>query len=363
MAVESDRKPAAPEVRRRKRTALIALLTALALVLIAGGTAVIYLGSLATTFDTKTQKIPAAFPDESTRPKKTAPAASGSGASAPDGTATPINLLIAGSDSRGATTSTAEAGEPSDQRSDTMMLVHVPADRKNVYVVSIMRDLWVPIPGHGSAKINAALAFGGVPLMVETVESLLHQRIDHVVFMDFEGFKGLTDAVGGVDVNVTRPFASTMSENPGLPFTQGMMHMDGRTAVACDHERYAFSDGDYQRVRDQQAFLKALVGKIATPQTLANPMTLSNVVNEISPYLTVDSGFNSAAAASLGFELRAIRSGDIVTFTLPTKGTGWSTDGQSIVLFNEAATTGLADAMAQGTVPQFVKDNGLTNGN
>ncbi|MEA5453667.1 LCP family protein [Sinomonas sp. JGH33] len=329
------------------------LLSALLVVVLAAVAALIYLGTLSRSFDTQTKKLETVFPSESARPPAASPAADGKAA---------LNILLVGSDSRDATIFQAESGTPSNQRSDTMMVVHVPADRKNVYVISIMRDLWVPIPGHGSAKINAALAFGGVPLMVQTIESVLGQRLDHVVFMDFEGFKSLTDAVGGVPVTVPKAFTAQQSGN--TRFEAGTQTMNGTQALAFVRERYAFPDGDYQRVRNQQIFLKALVTKLATPQTLANPVTLANVVNELSSYLTVDSGFNSGAVVSLGLELGKVRPGDIVTFTLPTNGTGWSPDSQqSIVLFNQPATSGLADAMAKGTMPQYVADNKLQNGN
>ena len=94
----------------------------------------------------------------------------------------------------------------------------------------------------------AALAFGGVPLMVQTVESLLGQRLDHVVFMDFEGFKGLTDAVGGVTIDVKVPF--TAGQTSDIHFNAGPQTMNGDQALAFVRERYAFADGDYQRVRD-----------------------------------------------------------------------------------------------------------------
>lgn len=344
--------PARPP-KRKRRAGLIVLFSAIGVVVLAAVAAIVYLANVAGTFDSKTEKIANAFPQEAARPSAT-PAANGK---------TPVNILLVGSDSRGATVSQAESGAASDQRSDTMMLVHIPADRKEAYVVSIMRDLWVPIPGHGSAKINAALAYGGVPLMVETVESLLHQRIDHVAFIDFDGFKGLTDAVGGVTVNVTRPFASTMAENPGLAFTAGPMHMDGKTAFAFVHERYAFADGDYQRVRNQQAFLKALMTQIIKPETLANPVTVSQIVSQFSPFLTVDSGFDSKAVAGLALEMKDVRPSGVVSFTLPTSGVGTSADGQSIVNLDQGATDALAEAMAQGTVPQYVAQRNLQNGN
>lgn len=339
--------PAAlPHRRRRSRTVLI-LLGAAVLVVIAAASAVLYLANLSGSFDNKTGKISSAFPDESTRP---------SPLQAADGK-TPINILLVGSDSRGATAADADAGKPSDQRSDTMMLVHIPADRQHVYIVSIMRDLWVPIPGHGPAKINAALAYGGEPLMVQTVESLLGQRVDHVAFIDFQGFKALTDAVDGVTVDVKVPF--TASLNSKIHFNAGPQTMNGDEALAFVRERYAFPDGDYQRVRDQQAFFEALVAKMATPTTLANPVTLANVVNEFAPYLKVDSGFTSSMVTSLAFELRDVHPNDIVAFTLPTSGTGWSADGQSIVLPDRSATGAFAEAMAKGTVPRFVAQHHL----
>ncbi|WP_336853413.1 LCP family protein [Sinomonas albida] len=327
---------------RRRRSGRIALGAAALAVVLAAGAAFAYVATLSTTFDGRTGKIATAFPDESTRPSS-APAANGK---------TPLNILLVGSDSRGATAQQAEAGDASDQRSDTLMLVHVPADRAKAYVVSIMRDLWVPIPGHGSAKINAALAWGGEPLLVQTVEALLRQRIDHVVLLDFAGFKGLTDAVGGVDVDV--PIAFTPVMFPGFRFEKGPRHLDGEAAFAFVRERYAFPDGDFQRVRNQQIYLKSLLRKVAAPQTLANPVALASAVNELSPYLTVDATLTASAVAGLGFELKDVRPEDVVMFTLPTKGTGWSADRQSIVLLDQDAVTGLADAMAKGTMGDFV---------
>lgn len=337
----------------KKRSARLILLTTAFVVIVATIAAVAHIANLWISFDTKTAKIATAFPEESTRPSAGA-AANGK---------SPANFLLVGSDSRSKNAQEAESGQASDQRSDTMMLVHIPADRKNIYVVSVMRDSWVAIPGHGSAKINSALAFGGVPLMVQTVEALFQQRIDHVAFVDLDGFKGLTDAVGGVDLNVTVPFTSTMAENPGLRFVQGPMHMDGKTAFAFIHERYAFRDGDYQRVRHQQLFLKSLLGKVVKPATLANPATIGNIVNDFSPYLTVDANLTSSALITLALELKEVRTEDIVFFTLPTAGTGRSGDGQSIVLLEPAKTARFAESMSKETVSQFIAENNLGKGN
>ncbi len=140
------------------------------------------------------------------------------------------NILLLGSDQR----SGQEAATVSGARADTIMLMHIPKNGEGVYLVSIMRDSWVSIPGYGNAKVNAALNYGGISLQIETIEQLIGVKIDHVAEIDFDGFKGLTNALGGVDVQV--PFAF---QTGVWNFTPGTMHMDGSTALAFVRERYS----------------------------------------------------------------------------------------------------------------------------
>jgi polyisoprenyl-teichoic acid--peptidoglycan teichoic acid transferase len=332
-----------PGKKSRGRGVLIAVAVVVALVaVVAGG----YLFNLAHTFDSASSKIDQAFPEESTRPQKT-------------GTA--INILVMGSDSRGATESDSAAGVATDQRADALMLMHIPADRKNIYTMSIMRDLWVDIPGHGESKINAALALGGTPLMVQTIESTFQQRIDHVAMIDFEGFKGLTDALGGVTVNIKVPFSSTAL--PGQSFAPGQHTFNGTQALAFVRERHAYADGDYQRVRNQQEFLRAIIKKSIAGQTLSNPITINNMVGAVSPFVTVDKSLDSGAVAGLALELKDIRAQNTVMFTLPTGGIGTSSDGQSIVLTDPNAIAHISDAMTSDTLDQYVAANKFENGN
>lgn len=332
-----------PVKKRRGRKVLIAVGVVLALVaVVAGG----YLFNLARTFDSGSSKIEQAFPDESTRPKKTD---------------TSMNILVMGSDSRGAAESDNAGATPTDQRADTLMLMHIPADRKNIYTMSIMRDLWVDIPGHGEAKINSALALGGTPLMVQTVESIFQQRVDHVAMIDFEGFKGLTDALGGVSVNLNLPFTS--NDLKGQSFAPGQHTFNGTEALAFVRERHAYADGDYQRVRNQQEFLRAIIKKSTAGQTLSNPITINNMVGAVSPFVTVDKSFDSGAVAGLGLELKDIRAQNTVMFTLPTGGVGTSTDGQSIVLADPNAINDISGAMGSGTLGEYVAANEFENGN
>ena len=359
--------------RHRLRTILLVLL---AVAIIIPASAGAYLYSLGQIYESEITTIDSPWPAESLRPQRQqagaaagepAPGeAGGSGGSQPGGGTAEgsqnavadgmLNILVMGSDSRGATTAEALSGGNSNQRADTLMLVHVPADRSKIFTVSLMRDLWVDIPGHGQAKINAALAYGGVPLMVQTVESMFNQRIDHVAMIDFEGFVGMTDALGGVEVNVTQPFVSPHSSKK---YAKGPTVLDGKGALDFVRERYAYADGDYQRVRNQQAFLQALLAKNLSRDTLLNPVKIHNVISAMAPFVSADSGLNAGTLARLGLELRNVRSDDMEMFTLPTLGTGTSADGQSIVIPDRNAIAGLSRALADDSLDKFVASRGL----
>ncbi len=381
--------PPTPGDRGKRHVLRNTVLVLVAVAVLVTASAGAYLFNLAQIYESGVTTIEDAFPDESTRPKPRSQAAGpGSTAGEPGGVAVEpgnaagepgnvpgagpaaaeapgagngnsVTILVMGSDSRGATMEEALSGANSNQRADTLMLVHIPADRSRIFSVSLMRDLWVGIPGHREAKINAALAYGGVPLMVQTVESLFNHRIDHVAMIDFEGFVGLTDALGGVEVNITKPFVSS---HESYRFKQGPYLLDGEHALEFVRERYAFSDGDYQRVRNQQAFVQALFAKNLKPETLLNPVKVHNVISAIAPFISADRGLDAAALARLALELREVRSGDMKMFTLPTLGTGTSADGQSIVIPDRTAIAGISRALADDSLDTFVANKGLAGG-
>jgi LCP family protein required for cell wall assembly len=226
------------------------------------------------------------------------------------------NYLLIGNDARPGDTGS---------RSDVMVLVHVPEDHSTVQLIHFPRDLWVPIPGHGEAKLNAAYAYGGSPLLVETMQNMLGIEIDHVTMVGFEGFKRMTDAVGGVDVNVEEPSVSA-----GFRFTKGTMHMNGEMALAFVRERKQLSQGDISRGKRQQAFIKALMLKGLSKDTLTNPLRLKDFVDAATSNLTVDQKLEVSDMRSEAFALRNLRGGDIRFITAPFTGFGWSKDGQSI---------------------------------
>ena len=259
------------------------------------------------------------------------------------------NILLLGSDTR----SGSEAAQVSGSRADSIMLAHIPADGKGVYLVSIMRDTWVNIPGYGAAKINAALNYGGISLQVATVENLLGIKIDHVAEIEFEGFKALVNSVGGVDVQVPFNFDINI-----WSFKQGVQHMDGGAALAFVRARYQFADGDYQRVRNQRAFLRGLYNTMKAKGALDNVGSFQSAVESIAGYMRVDSGLNAAQIAQIAAPV--LTSGDTTMrmTTLPNAGPGWSYDGQSIVIVNQAANANLSYALQHDSMDQFMATYG-----
>jgi LCP family protein required for cell wall assembly len=331
----SGRRSARP--RRRRRPFLVALIATVgSLVGIAGVIAVVaslFIGGLARSYDRNTETIADAFP-EGTRPAATAGAE---------------NVLLIGSDSR--------SGSQIDDgarggRSDTLMLAHVPADRKAVYLMSIMRDSWVDVPGHGPAKINAAYAWGGIPLTVQTVEQLLDVRIDHVAEIDFAGFTGMTDALGGVTVDA--PQAFTTSRGVEHHIVAGPNHLDGQEALAFVRERYAFADADHTRVRNQQAFMRGIVDGLLSRGTVTNPARIQDFVTATSKYLAVDPSLTFGTLVDLGWSLRDVRADDLHTFTMPTAGGGTSPDGQSYVAVNTGAVQSLSASLRSDDLARWL---------
>lgn len=337
---------------KKKRTGRIVLLSILSVVVIAALVAGGYLWNLSRTFDQNSKKIENAFPAEETRPE------------VKEESKGALNILLLGSDTRAQRDDDVDGDSeefgklPDGGRSDTMMLVHIPKDRSTAYVTSIMRDTWLDIPGVGTAKINRAFASGGVPKAVETLEGLFGVRIDHVASVDFEGFKGLTDAVGGVTVN--NPIAFRQSIVNGMYFPKGVQTLDGEQALAFVRERKSFPGSDYQRVKNQQLFVKALLGQIMSKETLTSPAKVQDIVTEFAPFISVDETLDAAKIASIGYSMIDVRPNDMEFFTLPNKGPGRSADGQSIVIPDMDTIDKFGEALQNDTVDEFVASTDLS---
>ena len=259
----------------------------------------------------------------------------------PEDDTPPVNFLVLGSDSR------VSAGDPSQweagaQRTDAFMIAQISGDRKSVSVMSIPRDSWVAIPGHGEAKINSAFSYGGPTLTIATVEQLTGIHIDHVAVVDFTSFAELTDALGGVELT---------SE------TEGTRTYTGEEALAFVRERKSLPGGDFDRVRRQQLWMKAVLEKTLTAETLSDPAKLLSLYNSISPYIALDNGLGITDIISLATSMKDVRSKDFNFVTAPFTGTGTSADGQSIVLLDDAKFAELTKAFVEDRARLYIDEH------
>jgi LCP family protein required for cell wall assembly len=233
--------------------------------------------------------------------------------------------------------------------------MHIPADHSKAYLIAFPRDLYVFVPtspdgqnGNRMAKINAAFAWGGVPLMVQTIEGYTGVRIDHVAVIDFGGFKEVVDALDGVDMKIERTITSI--HKPHRTFKKGVNHLDGAEALDYVRQRYQFPDGDFARIRHQQEFLKAIMDKAVSTGTLANPPKLNAFLTAVADALTVD---KELSIVDMALEFRNLRSDSLVFLTSPNLGSA-QRDGESVVLGDRDKALGLYEAVSKDTVQQWL---------
>jgi len=258
-----------------------------------------------------------------------------------------MNILVLGSDAR-------EDENPEDQRSDTMMLVHIPESRDEAYVMSIMRDLWVEIPDVGMSKVNSAQSYGGYPLTIQTVENLTGADVDHLVVVDFDGFSDLTTALGGIEIENDMAF-SAGQVNPSY-YPEGTIRLEGTDALRFVRERKAFTDGDYQRVKNQQKFLSGIASTVLNSTTLTDPAKISGMVQAFTPYLTVDESLDASTLVNYGLSMNHMSPSAITSFTIPNNGTGVTAGGASVVWPDEEGLAEMRTAMEKGNMAEFVED-------
>ncbi|WP_461172366.1 LCP family protein [Arthrobacter sp. Z1-9] len=349
--------PRGPGVLAHGRRRWIAALLALVFVVVAA-VAVVSLNQAGTEAQPVAVQSETPTPTPSETPSETTPPAPPPPPPPPppipEHPAVPMNVLVIGSDMRGvakdAAAHTAATGEPMDHRGDTLMVVHVPADRRTLYVVSINRDTWVDIPGFGGGKINAGLQYGGIDMQTAAVQSLLGITIDHTLMLDFGGLRHLIDGLGGIDVNVPIPFQST--HDTGHVFGPGVNHLDGQAALEFSRERYAFVDGDFQRVRNQQILLRAILARLTAGGALNDVNAVRGLVDFASCCITVDRGFDPVQAAILAYSLRNLDPNAIGTMTLPTAGAGFVA-GQSVLFPDYGAINAVGAALRDGRIAEF----------
>ncbi|WP_405492236.1 LCP family protein [Streptomyces sp. NBC_00096] len=211
------------------------------------------------------------------------------------------NILLIGSDSRSGAGNSRYGQDGGTQRSDTTILLHLPADRKSATAVSIPRDLMARVPAclkqdgtrttEQFAQFNWAFEWGGAACTIRTVEALTGIRIDHHMLLDFSGFKKMVDAIGGVEVCLKRPVDDVEAK---LKLPAGRQTLQGEQALGFVRARYSLGNGsDTERMERQQLFLGSLVKKVQSNGVLLNPARLYPLLDAATSSVTTDPGLAS----------------------------------------------------------------------
>ena len=254
------------------------------------------------------------------------------------------NWLIAGSDSRQGLTDAqirqlATGFGVSGQRSDTIMLLHIPSNGGQPVLISLPRDSYVPIPGYGYNKINAAFALGGPRLLARTVQNVTGLRVDHYMGIGFGGFVSVVNAVGGVRICIKVPLHDPAA---GLNLNPGCQTLDGAQALGYVRTRHLYADQDLQRVQDQRLFLRALLSKMTSPGVVLNPFAAVPASIGAADTLTVDQGTSLYQLIRVAFALRHPE-----TTTVPIANASYVTSNAGdAVLWNTTEARQLFGALA-----------------
>ena len=261
----------------------------------------------------------------------------------------PLTFLVVGSDNReGLTTSqarelsTGTAANAAGQRSDTMMLVHLSADRDDITVVSLPRDSYLTIPAYTDNagqrhpahknKLNAAFALGGAELLINTVNDATGLKVDHYVEVGFAGVVKMVDALGGVDVCVPTAVNDWRS---GLDLPAGTTHVDGVMGLSYVRARYIDPTADIGRMERQQRFLGSMFQQATSAGVLLNPLKLDSFLKAALSSVKLDEGMSRDMLLDLSGDLADLSPRDLRFLTVPIANANYTTDVGSSVLWNK----------------------------
>ncbi len=260
----------------------------------------------------------------------------------PETSGAPVDILLVGSDSRafvdtpGEASSFGSGATQTGQRADVIIVVRLVARTRQIEMLSIPRDTYVPIQGtSGSSRVNSAFNTGP-SLLVETIQKDFGIPINHVVVANFPGFEGMVNALGGISLDFPYPVRDPDS---GLNVTTlGCQTVDGSTALALVRSRhlYYFKNGgwsydgmsDWSRIQRQQAFFHAVVNK--ADGEFPNLLAMNSFLRATADELQMDSGFSSREMISLGLRFRGVGSAGLATEVLPTYGA--TIDGNDVLM-------------------------------
>jgi LCP family protein required for cell wall assembly len=243
-----------------------------------------------------------------------------------------LNYLVVGSDNREGLTKeqlkklrVGGVKVAAGGRSDTMLLVHISKNRDSAFIVSLPRDTLVTIPAHTSqdgksqiparaGKLNAAFAFGGAPLLIQTIEGMTQLKIDHYVEVSFAGFVGVVDALGGIQVCSNVAINDPKSH---LVMDAGTHTLDGVESLKYVRTRDFDGRGDIGRMERQQKFVSAVIRKATSSGTLLNPIKLANFFQATISTVKMDASVNKNDLLTLAKQMRNLSSGNVRTLTVP----------------------------------------------
>jgi LCP family protein required for cell wall assembly len=246
-----------------------------------------------------------------------------------------FTYLLVGSDSREGLTAAQRkeyaTGNAAGRRTDSIILVHVSQSGGKPALISIPRDSYVPIPGHGSNKINAAFAFGGPNLLVQTVEQVTDLHIDGYVEIGFAGFASVVDSVDGVTICV--PFRMN-DKKAGINLKKGCQVLDGRNALGFVRSRYSDPRGDIGRAERQRQFLAAIMKKAATPSTVLVPTRYWGFTHAAAKGLIVGEDTSLRDASRVLLAMRAVSNDEGLSLVVPIQSVNYQTSAGSSVKWN-----------------------------
>ncbi|MEU8250222.1 LCP family protein [Nonomuraea sp. NPDC048916] len=265
------------------------------------------------------------------------------------------NWLLVGSDSRKGLSAAQRrklaTGRAAGQRTDSMMLLHIPDGGDRPTLVSLPRDSAVTVPGKGRHKLNAAYAIGGPSLLVKTVETATGVHVDHYMEIGFAGFVDIVDAVGGVEIDVRAAVDDPLA---GLKLKKGKQVLTGNQALGYVRTRKGGALPDFERTKRQRQFLSAVVKKAASPGVLINPFTSIPLAMSATEAVAVDEGTGAFDMLSLGLAM-----GDSPVTTVVPFGGNESVDGGTAVKWDRTKALALFDALAEDRpVPKDILDAG-----
>lgn len=231
-------------------------------------------------------------------------------------------FVIVGSDSRAGLDDLTNFGSAGGERGDVVMLVRLDPRTGDAQMLSIPRDLRVEIPGRGTDKINAAYAYGGPSLLVETLKTNLDVEINNYVEIGFVGFQAMIDELGGIEMSFPYPARDAKS---GLDVPAGQQTLDGAQALAYARSRsyQELQDGswvsveanDIGRTQRQQEVIRAIVSRLKRPSSITEA---GDIASSMARHMTVDSALAGESVASMVWDFKGILAGSIDGATLPT---------------------------------------------